>query len=80
MISMGFAHITITWELEEPDSPNADALCPYLAVSHFRNVEARGVNADGAIGAVKGIILHCLAEWRDPPDQIIFTVLHKESP
>lgn len=73
-------NITITWETEDPDAPNADALCPYLAISDFRAVEARYVTAAGAVAAVKGIILHCLAEWPDPPNQIIFFVSQKESP
>lgn len=73
-------NITITCEQEDPDAPNADALSPYLAVSDFRSVQARHVSSAAAIGEVKGIILHCLAEWPDPPSQIIFFVSQKESP
>lgn len=72
--------ITITWELEDPESDDADRLCPYLARADFRDVESRYVSAEGAVAHVKGAILHCLAEFRDPPTQITFIVLQKESP
>ena len=73
-------NITITWELEDPDSDDADRLCPYLARADFRDVESRYVNAEGAVAHVKGAILHCLAEFRDPPNKIVFTISEKESP
>jgi hypothetical protein len=61
--------------LEDPDSDQADLLLPYLARADYRGVEARDTDPQRAMSTVKGIVLHALASYPDPPDQISFSCI-----
>jgi hypothetical protein len=67
--------IFITCVREDPNSDHADLFLPYLAKANWRDVEARGDNAAAAMAQVKGIILHALGNFPEPPDQIRFSCL-----
>lgn len=67
--------IFITCVLENPDSDDADRLLPYLAKASWRDVQARGTDPQRAMASVKGVILHAIAEFPDPPDQIRFSCI-----
>lgn len=58
--------ITVRYDLE------GDALLPYVAESDLILVEARGVTGNEAFANVKGIVLHCVADFTDPPNEIHF--------
>lgn len=65
----------ITCTLEDPESNGHDVLMPYLARANWRDVEARDDDPKRAMATVKGIILHALGEFPDPPDQIRFSCI-----
>ncbi len=67
--------IFITCALEDPDSDDHDQLQPYLAKANWRQVEARGDDPKRAMATVRGIILHALGEFPEPPDQISFSCI-----
>ncbi len=65
---------TITCGLEDPDADSADRLLPYLAIANVRQIEARDSTPERAVATVKGILLHWLAGWDNPPNDISFKV------
>ena len=67
--------IFITCVLEDPNSDHADRLLSYLAKANWRNVEARSDNPKQAMAQVKGIILHAIGDFPEPPDQIRFSCI-----
>lgn len=62
---------------EHPESDHADRLLPYLARSDFRGIEARDTSPERAANTVKGIILHCLASFPEPPNVISFSIIRR---
>ncbi len=67
--------IFITCVLEDPDSDYSDRLRPYLAKAQWCGIKARDTDPKRAMAAVKGIILHALGEYPDPPDQVTFNCI-----
>lgn len=73
-------HIDIICQRENPESDGADALMPYLArCSPNDQIEARGESPKEAIATAKGIYLHWLGDFADPPDLIRFSAIELSS-
>jgi len=73
-------NFTITCVVEDPDSPDHDALLPILATAQAGAISSRSTAAWRAAANVKGIILHWIGDWADPPNQIGFTVVDLTGP
>lgn len=71
----GAMKIFITCTREDPNSDEHDVLQPYLAEANWRGIQARDSDPKRAMATVKGIILHALGEFPDPPDQIRFSCI-----
>lgn len=71
-------NITITCEREDPERAEADRLLPYLAKATHRSIEARDSTPERAIATVKGVVLHWLGDWVDPPLNIHFNIIRSD--